>query len=131
MDPLPVTFDTKVEREAFYRKKLATAPKWALRALDIIGSFQTQEEQTRERTIEHNGRGFGGFDGDVLTSYYAQMKRWEQSAPAMRRYPTPLSERQMQTLFKLIPKYTGQLLNYLDANGKAIPVVHHRRNRAI
>lgn len=126
---LPVSFETKPERLAFYKSRLASNAKWALKALQVIGDFQTQEEQTKEQTIEHNGVGFSGFDGPLLTSFYGQVKRWQASPEAQKRYASPLSERQMHTLYKLIPKYAEQLLRIADSNGRAIPVVHIRRSR--
>lgn len=124
---VPLSFDTKAERTAYYKSKLSTDAKWALKALRVIGSFQTQEEQTVERTVEYNGVGFTGFDGGILTSYLAQVQRWDGSPISQARYSCPLSARQMVTLHKLITKYADQLIRIGDSTGRAIPVVHRKR----
>lgn len=105
----PITFPTKAARLAAVRAKLATNPKWALRTLTVVYQGQTNQEQSAERTIEENGVGFTAFDAEILSSFAQQVERWERSDPT-RRYASPLSPRQMDLLFKRIPKYAGQLL---------------------
>ena len=105
----PIMFPTKAARLAHIRTKLATSPKWALRALTVVYQGQTQGEQVRSTTVELNGMGFTAFDAEILTSFAQQVERWERSDPT-RRYATPLSDRQMALLHKRIAKYAGQLL---------------------
>lgn len=125
-DPIPESFQTRKEREEFYRLMLSTKPAWAIRALEILAQHQTREEQITERTIESNGVGFNGLDAEILTSFYAQVCRWKSSPATQQRYPSPLTTRQLTTLFRLIPKYTGQLLGHLDRVGKSIPVIQRK-----
>lgn len=105
----PITFPTKAARLAAVRAKLATEPKWAVRALTVVYEGQTSQEQQASTTVEDNGMGFSAFDAEILSSFAQQVERWNRADPT-RRYATPLSEKQMALLFKRIPKYAGQLL---------------------
>lgn len=69
-----------------------------IKALLIIHNFQTTEEQKCGQTVENNGVGFTGFDGDILTSFSQQL------------YNTiSLSPRQMEVVRKRIKKYWKQI----------------------
>ncbi len=105
----PIIFPTIKARLAAIREKLATNEKWALRALTVIYQGQTDQEQSALTTIEANSVGFSAFDAEILTSFAQQVERWERSDPT-RRYPSPLSPKQMALLFKRIPKYAQQVL---------------------
>lgn len=89
----------KSEIKEFVKKKLSTDPKWALHALLKIYDFQTQDEQTAKNTIHHNGVGFTGTDGRILTSFAKQAQKYGR-----------LSDKQMSILFKKIPKYWIQIV---------------------
>lgn len=69
-----------------------------IKALLIIHNFQTAEEKKRGQTVEDNGVGFTGFDGDILTSFSQQL------------YNTiSLSPRQMEVVRRRIKKYWKQI----------------------
>lgn len=94
---------TKKSQKQFIKQKLSTNKKWAVNALLKIYDFQTNEEQNVGHTIEHNGVGFSGVDSDFLSSLAEQY--------LSKGY---LSNGQMKYLFKLIPKYWGQILKISD-----------------
>ena len=75
------------------------------RALLIVYSFQTEEEQDYEETVEHNGIGFSGADANILSSFARQLKDNRQ-----------LSFKQMEIARKKMLKYSGQILNYMEVN---------------
>ncbi len=89
---------TKKDRIACLRWRLAHDHNWALAGLGKIYAAQTADEQEAEMTSEHNGVGFTGVDAEILSSFAKQHEE--------RGFLTP---RQMLTLFKMMPKYAGQL----------------------
>jgi hypothetical protein len=91
-------FKFKKDRVAYIRKMLESNEKWVLRALVTIFRYQTAAEQNAEATLEHNGVGFTGADGEFLSSLAKQVKRGRT-----------MSVKQMHCLFKKMPKYAGQL----------------------
>ena len=97
----------KYQKLDFIKHKCATDPRWALRALERIYADQTRAEQAAGHTSEHNGVGFSGVDGDILSSFAEQFAR--------RR---SLSPKQMEILFKKMPKYARQLLNAVEDKGE-------------
>lgn len=109
------TLTTKVSKTAMLKEKLAKDDRWICRGLLTVYDHQTEDEQRAESTQEHNGVGFGGVDGEILTSYakrliakgareaaYDLTKKFSLSA-----YLTPAME---ATLRNKMPKYAGQLL---------------------
>jgi len=94
---------TKVQIRDFVKAKLATDPIWAQQALLKIFEFQTLEEQNSKDTIYHNGVGFNGTDGRFLSSLAIQLKK--------KHY---LSPKQMDFVFKKIPKYWSQVVKISD-----------------
>ncbi len=93
------TFTTKKARIAFLREMLACEVRWAIKGLVTIYKYQTDDEQRVGDTCEHNGVGFTGADGEILSSFAEQVnaKRFKGS------------EKQMNILFKKMPKYAKQL----------------------
>jgi hypothetical protein len=91
---------TKNEKKMveFMRVKLGTNPTWARRALIRIFENQTEYEQSAETVNEFNGIGFTKSDGQLLTSFANQLSD--------RGF---LSPKQMNILFRRMPKYAGQL----------------------
>lgn len=119
MKTLP-TFPTKKTRLAFFRDALRTSPSWALRALEVIYSFQTADEQTTGQTIKSNGVGFSGCDAEFLSSLAEQARKFVEAKEAgTNKFPSPLSPNQKKWLLKKISKYAGQLILVLE--GKATP----------
>jgi exopolyphosphatase/pppGpp-phosphohydrolase len=96
---------TKQKQKEFLRTKLGSNPKWALRGLMVIYNYQTEDEKVSETIREYNNVGFTGVDRNILTSFANQYMR--------RRF---LSEKQMELLFKKMPKYWKQLLAVSDEN---------------
>jgi hypothetical protein len=94
---------TKTRIRDYVRTKLGTDPCWAKAALLKIFEFQTAEEQSFERTHEHNGIGFTGVDGEILASFAKQFRS--------KGY---LSPKQMNLLFKKMPKYWKQIVSISD-----------------
>ena len=90
---------TKTQIKGFVKLKLATDPIWAQRALLKVYEFQTIDEQKRQDTVYHNGIGFTGTDGRILTSLAKQLQKYGR-----------LSEKQMNILFKKMPKYWIQVV---------------------
>ena len=85
------------------RQRLASDPRWALRALIRIYQNQTADEQAHDATIERNGIGFSGPDAEILSSFARQYLR--------RR---SLSPKQMNVLMRKIPSYAGQIARCSD-----------------
>jgi len=90
---------TKKALSEFLKRKLRTNDAWATRALVVVYSNQTSEEQTREGTLEFNGVGFTGCDARFLTGL----------AKSLERYKT-LTPKQLTVLKKGIAKYWKQVL---------------------
>lgn len=93
-----------------WKQKLASNPQWAIRGCLAVYAKQTAEEQTAEETRDHNGVGFTGTDAEILSSFAKQIQRWEQE----KRFPSPLSLKQLSILHKRMPKYAGQLLKIVQ-----------------
>lgn len=94
---------TQLQKKEFLKRKLGTDPRWAKHALLKIFEFQTEEEQDHECTHDHNGVGFTGVDGEILSSFAKQLIKYKR-----------LSDKQMALLFKKMPKYWKQILTISD-----------------
>jgi hypothetical protein len=94
---------TKDQIRDFVKAKLSSDPRWAKHALLKIYEFQTADEQASERTQDHNGIGFTGIDGEILSSFAKQLS-----------YKGYLSPKQMTLVFKKIPKYWKQIIAISD-----------------
>lgn len=94
---------TKQATRTFVKEKLATNKVWATTALLKIFDFQTKEEQKAEYTKDANGVGFSGVDGEILSSFAKQY--------ASRGF---LSPKQMDILYKKMPKYWNQIIKISD-----------------
>jgi hypothetical protein len=94
---------TKTKIRDFVKTKLEKDPAWSKRALLRIFEFQTREEQHEEHTLFHNGVGFTGTDGKILSSFAKQLER-----------KGTLSEKQMYLLMKKMPKYWSQVVKISD-----------------
>jgi hypothetical protein len=89
------------------KDNLATSDKWVVRAILVIYSNQTANEQCTETTREENGIGFNGTDAQILSSFAKQIIEFEAGRT---RFMTPLSRNQMGLARAKITKYAGQLL---------------------
>ena len=92
----------KLKRE-YLKKKLTSSKKWALRALMLIYSRQTDDEKRSDSTRHHNKVGFNGCHAEIMSSFAKQYQA-----------RGTLSDRQMATLFKIIHKYWKQVLECCD-----------------
>ncbi len=90
---------TKKSRIAFLREMLASEIRWAMKGLVTIYEYQTDSEQSCGVTRDHNGVGFTGADGEILSSFALQVNK--------NRFKG--SEKQLNILFKKMPKYAKQL----------------------
>jgi hypothetical protein len=88
--------------QEFLKEMLSNNGNWALRALQVIASNQTAEERSSENTIEKNGVGFTGIDGEIGMSLAKQSETRN------------LSEKQMRLVHKIVCKYWKQLLEVSD-----------------
>lgn len=106
---------TNTERRDFVKGKLSTSETWAKAALIKIFDFQTETEKNVEATTDHNGVGFTGADGEILTSFAKQYLH--------KKY---LSAKQMALLFKKIPKYWKQIVKISDEEKLNALIVNNR-----
>ena len=102
---------TRKELVEYYKVRLATNERWALRALERIAMRQTEYELENELTRENNKVGFSGPDAEILTSFYRAVKKGY-----------PLTSKQKAILFRKIPKYAGQLVSISLEEGKIVKV---------
>lgn len=91
---------------AFIKLMISTNDKWATRALERIYDGQQDDEKESEETSHLNGIGFSGYDAKFLTGLY---KSYEQ-------HDGTLTQKQMASLKKIMPKYAGQIMRsrYFD-----------------
>lgn len=90
---------TKKQQIYFLRTILASNKKWAIQALIRMYQQQTQEEQTTGETIEANGVGFSGHDSTIMSNIANQVIKYHSISP-----------KQMDIVFRIIPKYSKQIL---------------------
>jgi len=88
----------KYQRIAHIKAKVAVDPIWAIKALMRIYDDQTRDEQNAGHTSEHNGVGFSGIDGEILSSFAEQINKGRN-----------MSKKQMILIHKKMPKYATQL----------------------
>lgn len=89
----------KTNIEKYVRHMLATDARWALRALVLVYSNQTADEQTSGTTKEENGIGFTGCDAEFLTSCAKQYNK-----------RNTLTVKQITWVQRKIAKYAGQVM---------------------
>ena len=89
--------------QTFLKKMLSVNATWALRALEVVYSNQTADEQMIQNTSELNGEGFTGTDGQFGSSLAQGVEKYGR-----------LSDKQMKFVFKMMPKYWKQVLAVAD-----------------
>jgi len=94
---------TKKAKIQFIKDQLITDTKWAVRGLLKVYDYQTASEQQIGDTRDHNSVGFTGADGNILSSFAEQVKNGRT-----------LSEKQVTTLHKCMPKYATQLQRIVE-----------------
>ena len=93
------------------KEKLETQDVWVTKGVVAIFDRQTADEQEVEETKHHNGIGFNGVDGRIMSSFAKQINNFRPG-----KYRSPLSPKQMTIARKKIMKYSGQLAKI--ANGE-------------
>lgn len=96
--------NNKKNTVSFVKQMLGTNKVWALKALvRIYQENQTADEQVAKTTSHDNGIGFTGVDAAFASSLAEQyLKRGS------------LSDKQMGFVFKIMPKYAGQVVKMSD-----------------
>lgn len=97
---------TKSELKEMLKKQIASNDNKAIHALMTIYAYQTDREQSDGHTIEHNGVGFSGVDSQILSSFAEQYH-----AKGF------LSEKQINLLKRIMPRYANQLLGISFSKG--------------
>lgn len=93
------------------KDNLKTKDVWVTKGVVAIFDRQTADEQASEETKHHNGIGFNGVDGRIMSSFAKQINNFRPG-----KFNTPLSKKQMEIARKKIMKYAGQLTKI--ANGE-------------
>jgi hypothetical protein len=83
------------------QSKLSTDVRWAQRGLLAIYRNQTADEQRAANVTHDNGMGFRCMDSIILTSFANQLQTRGSLTP-----------KQMNVVFKLMPKYARQLMKF-------------------
>jgi len=83
--------------------------EWVARALEVIHSRQTADEQNSGETQHNNSIGFNGLDAQILSSFATQVKKWKATPVDNRLHPVPLSPKQLIIARNKMAKYAGQL----------------------
>ena len=81
--------------------------KAVMRAILLLYSFQTDEEQYSSITSIKNNRGFNMWDANILTPFAKQIKEG-----------IGLSSKQLYVARPKILKYVGQILKYMKAKSE-------------
>lgn len=98
---------TKAELVQGLKNQIARNNNQAVKALLTIYRNQTYEEQTVQETIEDNGIGFNGTDAEFCSSLAENYLRFHR-----------LSDKQYNSLRKVMQKYAGQLITQSIDLGK-------------
>lgn len=98
---------TKAELVQGLKGQIARNNNQAVKALLTIYRNQTYEEQTVQETIEDNGIGFNGTDAEFCSSLAENYLRFHR-----------LSDKQYNSLRKVMQKYAGQLITQSIDLGK-------------
>lgn len=94
---------TKKAIKAYVKNQLGSNRDWALKGLVTIYQNQTADEKMSQGTIEYNGIGFSGADGEIMSSFSEQYRKWGR-----------LSEKQLSIVLKKMPKYWQQIIQVSD-----------------
>lgn len=94
---------TKKAIKEFFKSKLSSDKRWAVKGMLKIYEYQTNQEKATQDTHEHNDVGFSGCDAELLSSFSEQVLQGRT-----------LSDRQMVFVLKKMPKYWSQLVSLSD-----------------
>lgn len=98
---------TKAELIQGLKSQIARNNNQAVKALLTVYRNQTYEEQTVQETIEDNGIGFNGTDAEFCSSLAENYLKFHR-----------LSDKQYNSLRKVMQKYAGQLITQSIDLGK-------------
>lgn len=90
----------------YLQNLIRTDEKALLRAIVVIGQYQTAEELAMAETVDHNNQGFGAVDAEFMTVCYFRLLRGEE-----------LSPKQLAVARNKMPKYWRQLMRVAKAKG--------------
>ena len=109
----------KKDRIAYIKEQVKVDARWAIRGLLRIYEDQTAEEQNAGHTHDHNGVGFTGVDGEILSSFASQIEKGRNMSP-----------KQMALIYKKMPKYAAQLeaASTPRTVGPAVNKIQHLRD---
>jgi hypothetical protein len=96
---------TKAAMVAQIRELIESRNDAVEKAVLCIYERQTESEKAILATTDHNGRGFGAFDAEILSSFAQQIVTNKWNRPKGSR----LTERQMVIARKKMKHYAGQL----------------------
>lgn len=102
-----IRYYTKTELVQGLKSQIARNNNQAVKALLTIYRNQTYEEQTVQETIEDNGIGFNGTDAEFCSSLAENYLKFHR-----------LSDKQYNSLRKVMQKYAGQLITQSIDLGK-------------
>ena len=97
-----MTTTTTISKETmlgYLRAQLTSNPAWAVKALTLVYSYQTADEQEDKKTSLKNGAGFNGLDAEILSSFSEQVLKGRK-----------LSPKQMAIVHRKMPRYARQVL---------------------
>ena len=101
------TTSSTIYTKEYVKQMLLTNNKWLFNGIKAIYKFQTEAEKVTDSTKENNGVGFNAVDAVILSSFARQIKSWEETTP--KRFPMPLSTRQIELARNKMKKYAKQL----------------------
>lgn len=90
---------TQTDWKEYIQKLVTTNDRALYRAILAIYKNQTMSERNMQATTEHNGVGFTGVDGAFMSSLAEQILKRKA-----------LSEKQLVSARKIMPKYWKQLM---------------------
>ncbi len=115
------------------RAKVGSEPDWAERAIVALFAWQTEDEQKSNTAKESNGRGFGGGDASLLSSFAQQILglpqprrgyhddrgNWRRAYIVPAKPPRHLTTKQLHCAFQRLPKYAAQLHRISEAKKRS------------
>lgn len=94
---------TQEQIKTIIKDRLEKNRVWQNKALLLLYSYQTKDEQLYEMTEDANGRGFSYHDAEILSSFAVQLQTRGH-----------LSEKQYALLSKKLPRYWKQIAKISD-----------------
>ncbi len=114
---------TKKNAILMIKENLAESDAWVFRAVSALYERQTSSEQAAGHTTDHNRVGFSALDSGLLSSFAVQVNDWNKTPAHLRKYDTPLSEKQSKLARRLVSKYSGQILSMMVVRAKGSQAV--------